>query len=141
MPITGKVAAILNERELIINKGADNGIKEGMKFKVIEPELQIRDPDTKEPLGPLVREKIRVKIAEVQAKFSIARTFETYHDRTLLAQQFGIRDRMSGVTRVRTLRTEGTTPGQFNDEGSSLVKVGDPMVEIDEDLEEVIGRS
>jgi hypothetical protein len=129
MSITGKVAAILNERELIINKGADHGIKEGMKFKVTEPELQIRDPDTQAPLGSLAREKIRVRIAEVQPKFSVARTFETYHDRSLAAVRFGIMNAMSGVTRVRTLRTEGATAGRFNDEGSSLVMVGDPVVE------------
>ena len=36
MAIEGKVATILNERDLVINKGSSSGVAEGMKFGVME---------------------------------------------------------------------------------------------------------
>ena len=34
MTIEGKVAKILNSREIAINKGSEDGVKTGMKFNV-----------------------------------------------------------------------------------------------------------
>lgn len=132
MAIEGKVAAILNERELIINKGAEAGVKEGMKFKIVEPKVDIKDPDTGEALGTLVHEKIRVGIVEVQPKFSKARTYETFVDyieppRLPLLPP----PPMLPVTRVRTL-----TPTSFRDFllSADPVKVGDLVVQVDNNL-------
>ena len=41
MSIHGKVAVILNERDLVINKGRDDGVSEGMLFKVTQPNVSI----------------------------------------------------------------------------------------------------
>ena len=49
MAIEGQVATIVNERELVINRGSDSGVNEGMKFKVVGGELAIKDPETGEP--------------------------------------------------------------------------------------------
>ena len=46
MAIEGKVAAILNERDLVINRGSDSGVQEGMRFGVVEKDVPIVDPDT-----------------------------------------------------------------------------------------------
>lgn len=43
--ITGKVAAILNSSTVIINVGADQGVKPGSAFKAIYKSPQIVDPD------------------------------------------------------------------------------------------------
>ena len=141
MAIEGRVAAILNERELIINRGSDAGVKEGMKFKIMEPELTVKDPDTGDPLGTFSREKIRVKIAEVQPKYSVGRTYETYSvnlggegvawDVDRLFRTLAPRKE---VTRVRTLRSDDSLgPGPI-DEKSSFVNIGDQVVEVDDDL-------
>ena len=117
MPITGRVADILNERELVINRGRDSGVKEGTKFKVMEPERIVRDPETREELGKFSREKIRVKVVELHDRYSIGMTYETYTINVggtgLNLTHFGgalssIIPRQE-VTRVRTLRTDGTT--------------------------------
>jgi hypothetical protein len=134
MGIEGKVAAILNERDLVINKGSEAGVEAGMKFKVIEPSLRITDPDTGESLGTLTREKIRVQIVEVSLKYSIGKTYETfmaYVERPVTIPF--IPPPRVPVTRVRTLKYEGgpsDTP--FLDYLSAdFVKVGDPVVQIE----------
>jgi hypothetical protein len=46
-PIEGKVAQVLNERELVINIGHDHGAVLGMKFAVLSDKpIEILDPDT-----------------------------------------------------------------------------------------------
>lgn len=75
-PIEGKVASVLNERELAINMGATHGVKVGMKFKILaESPDEIRDPASNELLGFLDREKVRVEVTEVQEKFAVCKTY------------------------------------------------------------------
>ena len=139
MAIEGQVATIVNERELVINRGSDSGVNEGMKFKVVGGELAIKDPETGEPLGALAREKIRVRIVEVQPKYSIGKTYETYVVNVGGPfPDFGdVFRRMATpgneVTRVRTLRRENTTSLEPMDEAASLVKIGDIVVEVEEE--------
>jgi hypothetical protein len=74
--IEGRVAQILNSRELAINIGADKGVKLGMVFAVLaETPLEVRDPETKEVLDVVDREKVRVMAGEVRKKITICRTY------------------------------------------------------------------
>lgn len=76
--IVGKVARVLNDHELVINRGYDDGVEPGMTFAVMDsdPRLKdIKDPDTKEVLGTIVRETIRLRAAEVEGHVSILETF------------------------------------------------------------------
>ena len=152
MAIEGKVARLLNERDLAINRGANAGVKEGMKFKVVEGLMPVEDPDSGEELGSLNREKIRVKVVEVQPKFCIAKTYETYVV-NLGGEGVGGEGSNLGfdpswsnpfrrflprreVTRVRTLRGDeiinlGPMP---MDEKSSFVKVGDPVIQLEDEV-------
>ena len=50
VPIRGKVARVLNSREIAINLGSTNGVVVGMHFDVVDSKEDIRDPDTKEVL-------------------------------------------------------------------------------------------
>ena len=133
MSIRGKVAAILNGRDLVINKGSEDGIIEGMRFIVIQHDVPIIDPDSGSELGVLTREKIRVRVYEVQPKFSVAKTYETYSapapsgDRT----GRGVTPRM--VTRERRILTESSNPKTVTiDVTGSTVNIGDPVVQITE---------
>jgi hypothetical protein len=138
MAIEGKVAAILNERDLIINRGSDADVKEGMKFKVTGEEKPITDPDTGEILGNLPLEKIRVKIVEVQTKYSVGKTYQTYvvniggngPDFSSLLRSLSPRHE---VTRVRTLRYDDSIALAPLDEASSFVKVGDPVIQVEDE--------
>ena len=74
--ITGRVAQILNESELAINVGAEGGVVHGMKFAILaEAPLEIVDPESKEVLDAIDREKVRVQASEVRPKITICRTY------------------------------------------------------------------
>lgn len=78
MAIEGKVANILNARELVINVGGEGGVRLGMKFKVLaDTPTQVTDPETEEVIGVIDREKVRVEATEVQNQIAICRTYET----------------------------------------------------------------
>ena len=66
-PIRGKVARVLNTREIAINVGVEDGVTVGMYFDVMDLQYEdIRDPDTDEVLGSIERPKVRVKVIHVQ---------------------------------------------------------------------------
>ena len=128
MPIEGKVARILNERDLVINKGAEEGVKEGMKFRVTEPEIAIQDPDTQETLGTLSREKIRVSVVEVLPRFSVGKTYETYTTYPIPELMPPLLPRRV----VRKLKTGQGPESKASDESGSFVEVGDPVTQIED---------
>lgn len=145
MAIAGKVADILNERDLVINQGAESGVVEGMKFKVSEPEVAITDPDTQVVLGVLTREKIRVRVSEVYPRFAVAKTYETYPTRKLPGfyaldafNPGGVAVNPAGsvaVSEVRKLKFGPAAAGwAFIDATGSSVSIGDPVVQLDEEL-------
>lgn len=77
-PICGKVARILNSRELALTIGSQGGVKIGMYFDVLDPVgHDITDPDTGKILGSIERSKVRVKIAKVQDFLSVASTYKS----------------------------------------------------------------
>lgn len=74
--LAGRVASILNAKELVINIGANQGVSPGMKFAVMaESPMSVTDPETGEVLDMIDREKVRVEAVEVREKISICRTF------------------------------------------------------------------
>ena len=128
MALEGKVARILNSRELAINKGSDAGVEKGMEFKVVESTMDIVDPDTEEPLGSITRVKVRIRISEVQPRFSIGRTYEIYHT-YLDHRPLGLSASRQEVAKVKLLRTKD--PHNFYEE-SGYVEVGDLVVQLGE---------
>lgn len=75
-PISGHVAEIVSDREVILNKGFSDGVREGMYFKIIDPTgIDVKDPITGEDLGGIKRIKIVVKAIEVAPRLTLARTF------------------------------------------------------------------
>lgn len=83
-PIRGKVARVLNEKELALNIGAANGVTVGMIFDIIEA-IQIKDPDTSKRLGKVERSKISLAIIEVQEKLSVASSL----DKSMILEDVG----------------------------------------------------
>ncbi len=75
--IHGKVAEIIDEYSLVINKGEIDGVSSGMEFIVYLEGETIIDPETNDDLGYLEIVKARLKVTHIQEKFCIVRTFET----------------------------------------------------------------
>ena len=136
-PIKGKVAHVLNTREIAINKGSTDGVAVGMHFDVMDTcYSNIKDPDTKQVLGSIERAKVRVKIIDVQEKLSLATTYRTEKENTGPR----ISDLMLGSdwrTRHETLKTGGKLGNQPDelDEEDSYVKTGDPVVQVSEAID------
>lgn len=70
--IDGKIAKIVDAYTVVINKGHENGVEEGMRFIIYESGEEIEDPDTHEPLGKLEYVKAKVKVSNVAPKVSTA---------------------------------------------------------------------
>lgn len=132
--IEGKVAAILNARELVINKGSKDGVREGMKFGVLDVTgAEIKDPDSREVIGSVMRTKIKVKAVEVQARISVCRTYEKTGGGGGLFGGPSIADLFQyQPPRSRTLATEEALFPPLT-EAESYVKRGDPVRQIAED--------
>jgi hypothetical protein len=74
--VTGRVALVEDDYTLVINRGAEAGVALGMVFAVYSgPGRVITDPDTGRELGRLNREKLRVRVFDVQPLFARAHTF------------------------------------------------------------------
>ena len=142
--IRGKIARVLNSREIAINVGSDHGVCIGMYFDIMDQNLEdIKDPDTQELLGTIERPKIRVKITAIQAKLSLASTYKSRRvnvgGTAQYAGQFeGLARALmpaKWVTNYETLKTEEKT-WEALDEKKSFVKTGDPVVQVVETEDE-----
>ncbi|OMC41956.1 hypothetical protein A5740_21415 [Mycobacterium sp. GA-1841] len=79
--LSGHVALIEDDYTLVINRGAEAGVVPGMVFAVHSDSDQvITDPETGRELGRLTREKLRVRVFDVQPLFSRAHTFARTDD-------------------------------------------------------------
>ncbi len=74
--IEGKVAEIIDEYTVVINKGSDNGVEENMWFIIYQQGKEIMDPDSNISLGYFEYVKGKVKVDIVSEKYSIAKSYE-----------------------------------------------------------------
>jgi hypothetical protein len=120
-----------------MNVGRKDGVKEKMRFKVV-CSVPVKDPDTGEELGEINREKIRVEVFQVEERFSLARTYETYQvnvggDGILFrsALDDGIKKMLEPqkiVTKVKTF--DDASEFDAIDNSQSPIKVGDRVIQI-----------
>lgn len=128
--IEGQVAEVLNSRDLVINRGEENGVEQGMVFEILAPQGQdIRDPETNEVLGSVGRPKVVVKVVEVEPKLAVARTFKSRRRNVggsdLNQQWQRLFEPPRYVTEYDTLKTSKRTWEDLSEE-DSFVKRGDP---------------
>lgn len=133
--IRGKVARILNSRELALNIGSDHGVEFNMLFDVLDTGSdKILDPDTGEIIGSVYRPKVRVKIIEIQNKISVASTYRS-RKVNIGGRGFGLQAWSTvlappeWVREYETLKTEEATWENI-DEKDSYVATGDPVVQV-----------
>lgn len=74
--VAGQVALVEDDYTLVINRGAEAGVVAGMVFAVQSGDGDvITDPESGRQLGRLSREKLRVRVFDVQPLFARAHTF------------------------------------------------------------------
>ncbi len=77
MALEGKVAKILGRGEIVINRGRQNGVRQGMLFEIFAPDgEEVWDPDTGETLGTVESVKAKAEITEVKERLAVARLSE-----------------------------------------------------------------
>ena len=140
-PIRGKVARILNSREIVINIGSKDQVTVGMRFEVMDTKgHEVKDPDTGELLGSIERPKVSVKITKVQDRLSLASTYKTFKVNTGGRGFAGIASLSESLmppkweTKYETFKSDDQTWEDL-DEDSSYVKIGDPVVQVIECIE------
>ena len=148
--LAGAVADILSPTQIAINIGRDQGVQTGDVFSVKQKTpREIRDPNSGELLGVIDREKVAVKVIEVDNRFSICETFEIVGRREPSAFFEGLGGpNYSHITRsfsAMSLLGDPGSPGRQRtlqnrdaasdnveplDESSSYVKVGDRVEQV-----------
>lgn len=133
--IQGSVALLVNSRELVINRGAEDGVREGMVFEVLAANTNdIRDPETGETLGSLHRRKVVVRVVQVEPKMAVARTFKSRN--VNIGGAFAAFDKLFGpakyVREYETLRADPAIWEELSD-SESYVQVGDPVRQVIEE--------
>lgn len=123
--IKGKIIKILDQYNVIVNIGADSGIKRGMDFIIYSEGETVRDPESNEVLGKLENVKAKVKASHIQERFSILESSETETRRS--STPYAWLDFWSRFYPTETVRkplpleTEPKAKG----EQEKIVKVGD----------------
>lgn len=134
--VEGKVASILNEREVVLTVGEEHGVQIGMQFNILYPGgISIPDPDNPNTIIDSIEwPKTQVKVIQVYPKLAVARTFRTITTPSKGSVGFAaLAASMSytpETTTVETLRTDGAFAAKEIDPRDSLVKVGDPVVQV-----------
>jgi hypothetical protein len=105
-----------------------------MKFAVLDSTGEdIRDPDSEEKIGSVVRTKIKVKIVLVQEHLSVGRTYERTSGTSGLFGGPSVADLFSyRPPRPRTLAIDEAVFRPL-EESESYVKRGDAVREIQDD--------
>lgn len=128
--IRGKIAKILNSREVALNIGLEDGVAAGMVFEILSSNSQtILDPDTGAVLGSFTSPKTRVKVNRVEDKFSVA---GTYRSKRVDVGNPRLFSAPVWETRYETLKAKGAFETSYEDlqEQDSYVAVGDPVVQV-----------
>src|SRR5215212_5751375 len=78
MALEGKVAKILGNNEIVINRGRKEGVRPGMLFEIFAAEgEEVWDPDTGETLGTVEDVKAHGEVTEVKERLAVARLQNT----------------------------------------------------------------
>ena len=72
-----KVVKIIDDKQIVINAGADNNVVKGQKFEIYQPSVEVIDKDINQSLGTLDYVKARVSADTVLPKMSICKRFVT----------------------------------------------------------------
>ena len=128
--IRGKIAKILNSREVALNIGKDQGVELGMRFEVLAPQAyEIPDPDTGVILGSVASPKVTVEITRVQDNLSVASTYRT---KRVDISKRALFQRPKWERRYETLKSGGgfAKDTVALDAADSYVAIGDPVVQV-----------
>ena len=126
--LRGKVAQILSARDLALNIGYEHGVSSGMVFAILNQKgASIKDPDTGNELGSVSLPKVYVRAYMVDRKLTLARTYRTVRR----GGGLGLPNIFTTPElATETLRVAEHSEAEELDEKDSIVKIGDPAVQV-----------
>jgi hypothetical protein len=135
MLIEGKIAKIIDSATVVINRGSETGVENGMKFIIYQKGEEIFDPDTGESLGFFEHIKAKIKVIQVNEKFSTARSAETEiinEEPNLYVGLYGQLDflRTKTHTIIKKLPLDDSTISELKEPIVDTVQIGDLVREI-----------
>jgi hypothetical protein len=109
-----QVARVVDEYKVVINRGADDGIKEGQRFLVYGIGDEVLDPETNESLGRLELVRGRGEVVHVQPRMATIRCIETFR---IPGTKRKVRDplRLFGAGSAALGSIEETDPDRYED--------------------------
>lgn len=141
--IEGKVAQVISERDVAINRGRSAGVEIGMIFRIMSPEPEaVYDPDTNQYIGKIDVTKVEVEVVEVQESLAVCRTFKkvvtpgrparpgTISPFGALSQNIFGDPGTPESERYQTLRTDEEFVAKELDPDGSFVNRGDRVLEV-----------
>ena len=129
-PIRGKVASILNSRQVAINRGEVDGVRRGMRFNILSEAVDVKDPDSGVLLGTIQQAKICVEVKSVYPNMAVAATFKKH--RVNVGGSgigLGIFTPPKWEEHYETLYIEDASLEEI-DESDSYVLIGDAVVQV-----------
>lgn len=134
MAVEGKVAKVLANNEIVINRGRAQGVRKGMMFEVFSPDgEEVWDPDTGETLGTVEDVKARAEVTEVKDRLAVARLqgAETPFGAVNLGEMQENLQRMFGQMFGEDVRVQGFGMNPGNDDPDDLESmVGGPLQDL-----------
>lgn len=136
----GMVARILSDREVVLNRGAKDGIQVGDYVGIVDKEAsQITDPNTGEDIGELKHFKTSLRVTQISESLAIASTY-----RVRRINRGGIGVGLKGLDMGNLLRQPEwvEVPETMNvdpestaaNQDASAVAVGDEFLVVDKDI-------
>lgn len=150
MAVEGKVAKILGNNEVVINRGRGDGVRQGMLFEIFAPDgEEVWDPDTGETLGTVEDIKARAEVTEVKDRLSVARLKSSGAENPLGVMDIG--DMQQNLQRIfgqmfgDDVRVQGFGTGGSADEPDLESMFGEPLkdlsqVQVGDAAREIKGR-
>ena len=146
MAVEGKVAKVLGNSEIVLNRGSADGVRAGMVFEVFAPDgEEVWDPDTGETLGTVEDIKAQAEVTEVKERLAVARLKQSASQSPLGAVDIGEMQqnlqRMFGQMFGDDVRVQGFGTGSPDDpdlesmlggplQDLSKIQVGDAAREV-----------
>lgn len=77
-PVDAKVAWIIDDYRVVINKGAIDGVEVGQRYLILNTGDEVFDPDTEESLGRIEVVKGKGEVIHVQERIATLQTTDTH---------------------------------------------------------------
>lgn len=131
--IKGKIAKIVDETTFLLNVGAQDGVRNGMRFVVFDEGDEVSDPDTGESLGVWEIVKGELIVTNAQERLSMAQTpIKQKAEKTETLSALMVEASKSGAGAEQRASLEVNRSEMSGRPATKAVSVGDPVRSVDE---------